>query len=676
MPPQGLTLKQRLAALSLTRSSPNHSYTSSRPLQSSPPLSPQSPAKKAFFRAPWGKARPVLDLQQDSEARAQDVIGQLIFQAGVDFETRPMVVMNASALPDPREVSYDLLLTLILSYLDLFVESDYTVVFFASAGRHTPGWNWIWKAYRSLNRKYRKNLKRLYIVHSSWFSKMLFSLAGAIISPKFFRKITYIGNLSELASHVPITQIDIPPAVYQENMKHESRIILPTPVRSNVFGVPLEELMGYDGEKGGLPRVVKDSIQFLRDTSLEEEGLFRRSPNSALLRQVQEAYDRGQTVSLHSFNDPHLAAVLLKKFLRDLPDPIFPEQLYGTIRRCPQPSNDPTDITSVHYIRETLLPELPACSYILLSNILHLMHDVSLRSAKNRMDAHNLAIVVCPNLVRSGNPMRDVVICAVSGGPEPLSPTLSSPSRSSGAEAASTEGKTTLGTIIKFCIQRYFEIFDEVRDRSEAVPPPDASVDESMTETTPSTTTSASASPIRVHRRLMESVDIDNEIEDAMLYMPIGPGASTNGNAHQKTAGGAPASPPSAWAAPLPYKPQHQRQRSGGGSDGVRSMYTVAGKASGSGNGGGGSNSNLGTMSRAKSLLSIERGDGSGTVGRRVPIAGTVGKGTARKSSGAGVTAVSVTASGFFAPPADGAPPVPPLPRVRNGDAGLVDLGG
>ena len=43
----------------------------------------------------------------------------------------------------------------------LAVESDYTVVFLAAGNRHTPGWNWVWKAYRSLSRKYRKNLKRL-----------------------------------------------------------------------------------------------------------------------------------------------------------------------------------------------------------------------------------------------------------------------------------------------------------------------------------------------------------------------------------------------------------------------------------------------------------------------------------------------------------------------------------
>ena len=77
--------------------------------------------------------------------------------------------------------------------------------------------------------------------------------------------------------------------------------------------------MGYNGEKGGVPRVVKDTIQFLRDSGMfflslflqmlelglyvtggfflnvgmTEEGLFRRSPSSVMLRAAQDAYDRG-----------------------------------------------------------------------------------------------------------------------------------------------------------------------------------------------------------------------------------------------------------------------------------------------------------------------------------------------------------------------------------------------
>ena len=34
-------------------------------------------------------------------------------------------------------------------------------MFFAVGSSYTPSWNWVWKAYRSLSRKYRKNLKQL-----------------------------------------------------------------------------------------------------------------------------------------------------------------------------------------------------------------------------------------------------------------------------------------------------------------------------------------------------------------------------------------------------------------------------------------------------------------------------------------------------------------------------------
>ncbi|CAJ0633861.1 182_t:CDS:10 [Entrophospora sp. SA101] len=52
----------------------------------------------------------------------------------------------------------------ILYKLDLFVESDYTVVLFTGGAKHKPGWTWMFKAYKSLSRKYKKNLKSLYIV--------------------------------------------------------------------------------------------------------------------------------------------------------------------------------------------------------------------------------------------------------------------------------------------------------------------------------------------------------------------------------------------------------------------------------------------------------------------------------------------------------------------------------
>ncbi len=107
---------------------------------------------------------------------------------------------------------------------------------------------------------------------------------------------------------------------------------------------------------------------------LQEEGLFRRSPSSSLLRSAQEAYDRGNVVSLQNFADPHLAAVLLKKYLRDLPEPIFPEGMYEVVKQCPFPSagcdNEENDIASIQFVREVLFAQLVPCAYILLSHVL------------------------------------------------------------------------------------------------------------------------------------------------------------------------------------------------------------------------------------------------------------------------------------------------------------------
>lgn len=640
------SLKQRLAALSLASSSPT-----------SPLGSDSGPhsliSRRKIFNPPWKQNLDATGDEPGARDKVQEVMGKVIFQAGVDFETRPMVILSSSALPDPQEVSYDLLLQRILAYLDLFVESDYTVVFFAAGGRYAPNWNWVWKAYRSLSRKYRKNLKRLLIVHSSFFSKMLFSLAGAVVSPKFFRKIVYVDTLSELATQVPLTQIDIPPAVYKENLKQERHIVLPTPIRSSIFGVPLEELMGHDGEKGSIPRVLKDSIQDLLSSGLNEEGIFRRSPSSVLLKQVQEAYDRGQVVSLQSFNDPHLAAVLLKKYLRDLPNPPFPESLYPDIRRCPTPSNDSTGILATTYIRDTLLPQLMPCMYILLSNIFYVLHEVSLRSNVNRMDAHNLAVVICPNLVKSSDPMQDVILCSIPSGPSMSSTPSTTATPTQAAPTSSTEtsdGGTTLGSIVKLCIQRYYEIFDEVHDRAEVVPP------STRRSPSPPSSEGSSGSQLKQSRPLSLRSD-DEDIDDAMLVMPIGPSGSgtvfTNENLVSVWgSGGADAD---ADANVLPYQPR--RRNLHGARNGGRGNENGVGFVNDENRDGAGHRH----RSPARSTISIEHpGSASGSGGGSISI----GRGALRKASGSGVEAMGITAGGFFTAPGT-APPVP-TPRKRR----------
>lgn len=260
------------------------------------------------------------------------------------------------------------------------------------------------------------------------------------------------------------------------------------------------------------------------------------------------------------------------------------------------------------------------------------MHEVSLRSATNRMDAHNLTVVLCPNLIKGTNPIRDVQMCAIPNVAPPPPP-----SSAQHNQAALTEGRSTLGGVIKLCIQRYYEVFDEVVDRTEAIPdPPSRGADDP-----PSSSGSSSAS-------LSEEYEEEEDLDDAMLVMPIGPDS--------------PKTPPSAWAAAngasanmyATYKARHKSSRSKGSA---MSMFTTTPTVNGVGSP---------TVGKARSTISIEKG--SGHTVKKGSIA--IGRGTMRgKASASGVEAMGITASGFFAPPAPTRPPMPTLPSSRLDDS-------
>jgi Rho GTPase-activating protein 1 len=277
---------------------------------------------------------------------------------------------------------------------------------------------------------------------------------------------------------------------------------------------------------------------------------------------------------------------------------------------------------------------------------LDLLHEVSLRSASNRMDAHNLAVVVCPNLVKGSNPAQDVMMCSVPGGPVlfearvPSSPMRSPRSPVPSTPAAIVEHKTTLGSVIKLAIQRYYEVFDEVRDRSEAWPLPEehglSSSSSQPSFPSQSFQRANGQTAVEPAQRWSVATDGDEEIDDTMLVMPIGP--SSSGGKHRST---------------LSRDSNGMLKKFAPSASASASVHVPHSSPSGYN----------ATVSKARSTISIDRNktglggkrSGSISVGHR----GTVGGG--RKSVGSGVEAIGITAEGFFSAPA-GEPPVPPLP--------------
>ncbi|KAF9431687.1 hypothetical protein BGZ76_011837 [Entomortierella beljakovae] len=314
---------------------------------------------------------------------------------------------------------------------------------FSGGARYRPGWKWLFKAYGSLNRRFKKNLKALYIVHPSTWPRLILGTMNAVISPKFGAKVHYIDNLSHLARSVPLDQIRIPAAVYQHNLKFESTITLPESqdTSKKVFGAPLEQLMGPNGENG-LPIFIRDCIKNLKENGLYVEGIFRRSPSALMLKQVRSAYDCGSPINLSEY-DIHISAVLFKLFLRELPDPIFPVSVFEKLQEQKQSENTESNITVGEFIKSTIIPRLSHNNLVLSMEVFKLLKMVADRHESNKMTVSNIAIVMSPNLVRHSDVMQEIAMSSVGNK----------------TKDSILDRSLTLGTVIKIMIESYDDIF-------------------------------------------------------------------------------------------------------------------------------------------------------------------------------------------------------------------------
>ncbi|VDP20749.1 unnamed protein product [Soboliphyme baturini] len=137
---------------------------------------------------------------------------EVVDLAGDDRAGRPVIVVYAYRLPSNLIFDYEKFLRYLTYTFDRFVDQDYTIIYFHH-GLHSfnkPSIRWLIRAYHLLDRKYKKNLKALYLVHPTRFIKFLWTVFQPLISVKFERKIRYVNYLHELRDIVHCDQLVIP----------------------------------------------------------------------------------------------------------------------------------------------------------------------------------------------------------------------------------------------------------------------------------------------------------------------------------------------------------------------------------------------------------------------------------------------------------------------------------
>ncbi|XP_051548268.1 BCL2/adenovirus E1B 19 kDa protein-interacting protein 2-like isoform X1 [Myxocyprinus asiaticus] len=132
-----------------------------------------------------------------------------------------IIVFAVCFMPESNQPNYryimDNLFKYVIGTLELLVAENYMIVYLngATSRRKMPSVGWLRKCYQQIDRRLRKNLKSLIIVHPSWFIRTLLAITKPFISSKFSQKIKYVYSLTDLAELVPMEYVSIPECIKQ-----------------------------------------------------------------------------------------------------------------------------------------------------------------------------------------------------------------------------------------------------------------------------------------------------------------------------------------------------------------------------------------------------------------------------------------------------------------------------
>ncbi|KAL4980954.1 hypothetical protein BDW66DRAFT_146728 [Aspergillus desertorum] len=179
--------------------------------------------------------------------------------------------------------------------------------------------------------------------------------------------------------------------------------------KKGVFGVSLDYLVEKEGTESThgvgpgalrIPALVDDSVSAMRQMDMSVEGVFRKNGNIRRLKDISEMIDtKYDQVDLTKENPVQIAA-LLKKFLREMPDPLLTFKLHRLFVAS-QKIPDLEKQKRVLHLTCCLLPKAHRDTMEVLFAFLNWTSSFSHvdEETGSKMDIHNLATVMTPNIL-------------------------------------------------------------------------------------------------------------------------------------------------------------------------------------------------------------------------------------------------------------------------------------
>ncbi|XP_071954722.1 protein GDAP2 homolog [Antedon mediterranea] len=145
---------------------------------------------------------------------------RFIYQTGVDIFGRPIVVIVGKNFP-AGNVDRDKVLLYLIHVLDPIVSRDYIVVYFhtQSTSENQPEMSWLRQVYQLVDNRYRKHLKSFFIVHPTFWSKLVTWYFTTFTASSIKDKIHSLPGVHLLYHNINPDQLDIPPFVLEYDLK-------------------------------------------------------------------------------------------------------------------------------------------------------------------------------------------------------------------------------------------------------------------------------------------------------------------------------------------------------------------------------------------------------------------------------------------------------------------------
>uniref|UniRef100_T1J0H3 CRAL-TRIO domain-containing protein n=1 Tax=Strigamia maritima TaxID=126957 RepID=T1J0H3_STRMM len=164
----------------------------------------------------------IAGVQRKIDMKVIEPYKKVLSHGGYCPDTRfAIIAFSACNLPDRIRKDYeyvmDNLFLYVLTTLDQLVAEDYILIYLQGATERSsmPSFGWLKRCYQMIDRRLRKNLKGLYLVHPTFWLKTIVLMTKPFISSKFSRKLRFVANLQELSELIPMDHVCIPDKVKQ-----------------------------------------------------------------------------------------------------------------------------------------------------------------------------------------------------------------------------------------------------------------------------------------------------------------------------------------------------------------------------------------------------------------------------------------------------------------------------